>query len=219
VRRRGHLAPRPGGEPIGSVPCRRSIPIASSHQLTREPPPLAGALDDGREVVLDDLVPVVLAELRALARRQLGAGGRTGTLQTTELVHEAYLRLAGDARVTRHGRAYFWAAAARAMRQVLVDAARRRGALKRGGGAALVSLGDADAAVEAYAEDLLALEDALAALERRNPRHARVVECRFFGGLGVDETAQALGVSPRTIKADWALARAWLAEQLDPTPP
>ncbi|MES3035596.1 MAG: ECF-type sigma factor [Gemmatimonadota bacterium] len=164
---------------------------------------------------LDALLPVVLAELRVLARRQLSAERAQQTLQTTDLVHEAYLRLAGSGDVAGRGRAYFFAAAARAMRQVLVDAARRRGAARRGGGVALVTLGEADASVDAYADELLALEQALAELEARDPRRARVVECRFFAGLSVEETAVALGVSPRTVKGDWAFARAWLADRLD----
>ena len=176
--------------------------------------PHGSAADDPARI--DELVPLVLAELRAMARRQLGAEWVPGTLQTTELVHEAYLRLARDPRVVGRGRAYFYAAAARAMRQALIDAARRRGAAKRGGGAAVVELASADAAVDAYADELLQLDEALRELERRNPRHARVVECRFFRAMTVEDTAAALGVSPRTVKTDWALARAWLAERLDP---
>jgi RNA polymerase sigma factor (TIGR02999 family) len=154
---------------------------------------------------------LILDELREMAHRQLAREYQNITLQTTALVHEAYLRLVGDERVTQLGRAYFFAAAGRAMRQVLVDAARRRSAAKRGGGAPLTSLDDKDGlAVDAYASDLLDLERALERLKLRNPRHVQVVECRFFGGMTVEETAAALDVSPRTIKADWALARAWL---------
>jgi RNA polymerase sigma factor (TIGR02999 family) len=163
---------------------------------------------------LDLLVPLIFDELRAMARRQLRREHGQVTLQTTELVHEAYLRLAGDPRVTGFGRSYFYAAAARAMRQVLVDAARRRKAAKRGGGIRLVSLDDAGASADAYGLELLQLDEALRRLESRNPRHARVVECRFFGGMSVEDTAAALEVSPRTVKSDWALARAWLHEEL-----
>ena len=125
------------------------------------------------------------------------------------------MRLVDDSRVTSRGRAYFFAAAARAMRQVLIDAARRRGAAKRGGGAPLVMVELEDERVDAYATELLDLDRALEDLGRRNPRHMQVVECRFFGGMSVEETAEALGVSERTIKADWALARAWLFQALD----
>jgi RNA polymerase sigma factor (TIGR02999 family) len=163
---------------------------------------------------LDDLVPLIFDELRAMARRQLSRQQHRYTLQTTELVHEAYLRLVGDAGVTRRGRAYFYGAAARAMRQVLVDAARRRNAAKRGSGAVALTLDERTGEVDAYAHELLDLDAALDALERRNARHARVVECRFFGGMNVEDTAEALGVSPRTVKSDWALARAWLYDTL-----
>jgi RNA polymerase sigma factor (TIGR02999 family) len=163
---------------------------------------------------LDELVPLIFDELRALARRQLSRQQERYTLQTTELVNEAYLRLVGDTRVTRRGRAYFYGSAARAMRQVLVDAARRRNSAKRGSGAVALSLDERTGEVDAYAHELLDLDVALRELESRNPRHARVVECRFFGGMSVEDTAEALGVSPRTVKSDWALARAWLYDTL-----
>ena len=163
---------------------------------------------------LDELVPAIFEELRGMARRQLSRQHERYTLQTTELVHEAYLRLAGDARVTQRGRAYFYAAAARAMRQVLVDAARKRNALKRGAGVAALSLDEQTGTVDAYAHQLLDLDVAIQELERRNARSARVVECRFFGGMSVEDTAEALGISPRTVKSDWALARAWLYDTL-----
>ena len=169
---------------------------------------------EGDPARLDALLPLVYEELRGLAHRQL-AGERAGhTLQTTALVHEAYVRLVDDTRVTRKGRAYFFGAAAQAMRQVLVDHARRHAAKKRGGGARPVSLDAATLAVDEIANELLDLDRALDELARRNPRHARVVECRFFGGLSVEETAEALDVSPRTVKYDWALARAWLHDSL-----
>lgn len=160
---------------------------------------------------LDELVPLVFDELHEIARRQLARERANVTLQTTALVHEAYLKLVGDTRVTRRGRAYFFAAAARAMRQVLVDAARRRAAGKRGSGFPLSSLSDCESeAIETFGSELLDLEGALEELGRLNPRHMRVVECRFFGGMSVEQTAAALDVSERTVKGDWALARAWL---------
>lgn len=163
---------------------------------------------------LDELIPLVFEELRRLARRQLAREHQVQTLQTTDLVHEAYLRLAGHPDVVEHGRAYFYAAAARAMRIVLIDAARKRGAMKRGSGAPLLRLDEALVAAESYGADLLELDEALERLAQRNPRHARTVECRFFGGMSVEDTAAALGVSPRTVKTDWALARAWLSDAL-----
>jgi RNA polymerase sigma-70 factor, ECF subfamily len=170
-------------------------------------PPLPAA-------TLDELMPLVFDELRRLARRQLAREHQCQTLQTTDLVHEAYLRLAGRTGVAEHGRAYFYAAAARAMRNVLVDAARRRGAMKRGAGVRMLSLDENRAAADSYGAELLELDEALERLSLRNPRHARTVECRFFGGMSVEDTATALGVSPRTVKSDWALARAWLYDAL-----
>jgi RNA polymerase sigma factor (TIGR02999 family) len=163
---------------------------------------------------LDALVGVLHDELRVLARRQLRRESGRFTLQTTDLVHEAYLRLSTDPGVTARGAAYFHAAAARAMRQVLVDAARRRKSIKRGSGAVADSLDENSARVDAYGTELLELEEALLQLERRNPRLARTVECRFFSDMSVEETAAALGVSPRTVKSDWALARAILFDAL-----
>jgi len=153
-------------------------------------------------------------ELKGLARRHRSREGAGATLHTTELVHEAYLRMADDPEVADRGRAYFFGAAAQAMRRVLVDAARRRNAVKRGGDMVRVTLGEASLAVDAYAAELLDLDRALTELHDQHPRLARVVELRFFGGLSVEETAEVLGVSPRTVKGDWALARAWLHEAL-----
>ena len=184
---------------------------------SRQAPPTAGtplAVDPRGHSALDAMLPHVFDELRAIARRQLAREGDRFTLQTTELVHEAYLRLTGDDAVTAHGRAYFYAAAARAMRQVLVDAARRRIAIKRGAGDRALSLDDQTGVVDAFGYELIDLDDALRELEQRNPRSARVVECRFFAGMTVEDTACALGISARTVKSDWALARAWLYETL-----
>lgn len=174
---------------------------------------LDGAHAGGPET-LDRLVPLIYEELRAIAHRQLRGELREHTLHTTALVHEAYLRLAGDGRVTGRGRAYFFAAAAQAMRRVLVDRARRRNSLKRGGGAELVTLGDEDAAVDAYAVELLELDDALHRLGEKSPRQVKVVEYRFFAGMNVEDTAAALDVSPRTVESDWSMARAWLLHAL-----
>ncbi len=163
---------------------------------------------------VDQLVPGIYRELCGMAHRQLGREAGNPTLETVELVHEAYVRLVGDEGVTKRGKAYFFAAAARAMRQVLIDAARRRGAAKRGGGDAHLTFDEASISVDEYAADLIDLDAALSDLETRNPRQVQVVECRFFAGMSVDATATALGVSPRTVKSDWALARAWLFSEL-----
>ena len=171
----------------------------------------------GDDTALNQLIPLVYDELRSLAHRRLAAEHRHDSLQTTALVHEVYLKLVDDTRVTGRGRAYFFAAVSRAMRQILVDRARRRLAVKRGQGAEVVSLDEDQAAVDAYAAELVDLDEALTRLAERSPRHARVVELRFFAGLNVEQTAEAVGVSPRTVKSDWAMARAWLFSELGAT--
>lgn len=165
-------------------------------------------------VSLDGLVALVYEELKAMAHSQLRREAPGHSLQTTALVHEAYLKLVDGAQVGRRGRAYFFGAAARAMRQVLVDRARRYAASKRGGAVGHIGLDEAHVAVDGFASDLVDLDDALAALAELNARHARVIECTYFAGLSVDETAEALDVSPRTVKYDLALARAWLYDRL-----
>jgi RNA polymerase sigma factor (TIGR02999 family) len=174
--------------------------------------PTEGELDAAS---IEQLVPVIYDELRAMAHRQLQREPGA-TLQTTELVHEVYLRLVDDTQVTRRGRAYFFAAASTAMRRVLVERARRRTAGKRGGRAAeqVVALDEAEIAVDAFAAEILDLDEALERLAALDARQARVVECRYFGGLDVEETAAVLDVSPRTVKSDWAMARAWLYDAL-----
>jgi RNA polymerase sigma-70 factor, ECF subfamily len=167
----------------------------------------------GRDVV-DDLLPLVYDELRRMARRHLAREWHKRTLSTTGLVHEAYLKLVDQAQPPVRSRTYFFAAAARAMRQVLVDAARRRGRLKRGGGQAALNLEGFEVAVDDFAARLTDLDEALDRLAELFPRQARVVECRFFGGLSVEETAEALELAPRTVKRDWSLARAWLYRDL-----
>lgn len=179
---------------------------------------LLEAAAEGDAQTLDRIVPVIYEELRALAHRQLARERLDNTFRTTALVHEAYMKLVDDARVTRRGRAYFFGAAAQVMRRILVDQARRRNAAKRGGNVNHVSLGSNDASVDAYAGELLDLDRALTRLGAHSPRPVSVVECRFFAGLTVEETADALDVSPRTVESDWAMARAWLFRELDAGP-
>ncbi|HEY0970037.1 MAG TPA: ECF-type sigma factor [Gemmatimonadales bacterium] len=168
----------------------------------------------GDPAALDLLFPLVYDELRAAAARALEREHGVRPLQATELVHEAYLKLAGPVHGALQGRSHFVAIAARAMRQILVDQARRRRSGRRGGDAAHVTLADGDAAVATSDEELLALDDALERLARMDVRLREVVELRFFGGLTERETAAALGVTERTVQRDWARARAWLHKEI-----
>ena len=163
---------------------------------------------------VDSLVPIVYDALRRIAHRLLAREAERRTLDTTALVHEAYLKLVGNQEIPARGRAYFFGAAARAMRQILVDLARRRGRLARGGGEPTLPLSGVDAAALVIRAEVLEVDEALTRLAARHPRPAQVVECRFFGGLSVAETAETLEVSPRTVKRDWALAQAWLYREL-----
>jgi RNA polymerase sigma factor (TIGR02999 family) len=164
----------------------------------------------------EDLFPVVYAELKRIAGHHLKVIGGATQLSTTEVVHEAFLKLAPGGR-SWAGRAHFFGAASRAMRQVLVDYARRGGAAKRGRGRQqMVSLGQAGAALEVQLDDLLALDQALEELDAVDRRLREVVELRFFGGLSEQETAEMLGLSPRTIERDWLKARLFLLHRLEP---
>ena len=174
----------------------------------------------GDRGALDRLMPLVYDDLHRLARRQLaGEGGRGRTLDTTGLVHEAYLRLAESSRAAWEGRGHFFAVSARAMRQIVVDYARERGAAKRGGGVRSATLDDESAAVESRAEEILAVDQALAALGALDPHLPQLVECRFFAGLTEEETAEALALPLRTVQRDWARARAWLKRALGGSTP
>jgi len=164
---------------------------------------------------LDRLVPLVYDELRRMARGQLAREGRRITIDTTALVHEAYVKLVDSGRAPLKSRAYFFGAAARAMRQVLVDAARRRTREKRGGGEVPLPLDESEVGVDAFAEELLGLDGALSRLAVAHPRPARVVACRYFAGLSVEETAETLEMAARTVHRDLTFARAWLRRELD----
>ena len=177
------------------------------------------ALRDGDRDAFDQLVPLVYDELRAIARRKLRSERSDHTLDTTALVHEAYLKLVQLDRVQWQSRAHFLAIAAQAMRNILVNHALRRKRVKRGGGAPHAPL-DESAAESAIlpvteADRILALDAALDRLAALNPRHARIVECRFFAGMTIEETASVLGISPATTKRDWSLLRAWLGRELE----
>jgi RNA polymerase sigma-70 factor, ECF subfamily len=168
----------------------------------------------GDAAALDRLIPVVYDELRRVARRRLRGEAPGHALQSTALVHEVYLRLVDVERMTVKNRAHFFALAATLMRQILVDHARRQHADKRGGHATMVSLDGVVPVALPSSVDVLALDQALGALSEIDDRQCRVVELRFFAGLTIDETAEALGVSPATVEREWALAKAWLYRQL-----
>ena len=168
----------------------------------------------GDESAFAELVPLVFDELRRLARVHMRSQRDGHVLQTTALVNEVYVRLVDLRRVKWQDRGHLLAMASRLMRRVLVDFARASAAAKRGGGTIFVSLDEAVVGADEPAADLVALDDALQALARVDPRRSHVVEMRFFGGLTVEETAEALGVSPQTVLRDWRLAKLWLLREL-----
>lgn len=187
----------------------------STHTVTD----LLRAWAAGDEAAFNELLPLVYDELRRQARRLMRSQPPGHTLQTTALVHEAYLRLVDQSRVEWNGRAHFFGVAAKAMRSILVDHARARRTAKRGGGALAVTLDEAGGVAGAVGEtqvdvDVLALDEALARLGQRDPRKSQLVELRYFGGLGIEEAASVLGVSRATAKRDWITARAWLKREL-----
>ncbi len=172
----------------------------------------------GSHEAVADLMPLVYGELRAIAGNQLQRERRNHTLQATALANEAYLRMVDQKNVDWKGRAHFLAIAAEVIRRILVDHARKKGAAKRGAGAAQVTLtlgGVLETPGDQNEVDLLALDEAMRELAVLSDRQSRVVELRFFGGLSVEETAYTLGVSERTVKGDWRVAKAWLRRQLD----
>ena len=178
---------------------------------------LLQAWSGGDQKALDRLTPIVYHELHRLARRYM-RGERSGhSLQATELVNEAYLRLVDYKRMHWQSRAHFFAVSAQLMRRILVDRARRHN-LKRGAGYQQISLDDTAALDEPAGEDLMALDDALTALAQFDPRKARVIELRFFGGLSVEETADVLKVSAMTVMRDWTTARTWLYAEMKDRP-
>jgi RNA polymerase sigma factor (TIGR02999 family) len=171
-------------------------------------------LQRGEEGALDRLVPLIYEELRVLARRHAGVQPKGATLDTTGLVHELYLQLAGRRPSPWRDRGHFFAAAARAMRHIVIDHARGRRRQKRGGGQLHVALDEMQLPVREEAARLIAVDESLTRLAREDERLARVVECRFFAGLSDAETAEALGVSARTVQRAWGEARSWLKKDM-----
>jgi RNA polymerase sigma factor (TIGR02999 family) len=168
----------------------------------------------GDRAALDRLVPLVSTELHDLAHRYMRREPSGHTLQTTALVNEAYLRLIDATKVQWQDRAHFFAISANLMRRILVDHARARDYKKRGGGATRIDLDEGQIPTPEPGADVVALDEALDALAAFDPQGARIVELRFFGGLSVEETAEVIGVSPRTIKREWAAAKVWLLGEL-----
>ncbi len=175
---------------------------------------LLQAHHEGDRAAFDQLVPLVYDRLRRIAHGQLARRGRGRTLDTTSLVHEAYMELVEETGVAWQDRSHFFAICARAMRRIVVDYARERTALKRGGGKPDLTLEPERLSVEQQAEQVLAVDRAVESLAAFNERLARLVECRYFAGLTEEETAEALGTSLRTVQRDWTRARAWLQKEL-----
>jgi RNA polymerase sigma factor (TIGR02999 family) len=186
-----------------------AVDSASSNQVTE----LLARWSDGDAAAREALIPVVYDELRRLARRCL-AGQDQHTLQSTALVHEAYLRLVGQASLRAGNRSHFLAIAARLMREVLVDHARAKAAGKRGANCITLVFDEAVALPKKPEVDLVALDDALNGLTALDPRQSQIVDLRFFGGLSIDETSSVLGISTATVKREWATARLWLQREL-----
>lgn len=199
------------GKPIGSCSKGKVMSAASPQEITA----LLAAWGSGDQAALDQLMPLVYDELRRMAHRYLGRERAGHTLQSAALVNEAYLKLLGERQMDWQNRAHFFAVAAQAMRQILVDYARTRNRDRRGGGAQRVSLEDALAVADEQSAELVALDDALNDLAAFDQRKSKVAELRFFGGLSVEETAAALQVAPVTVMREWRLAKAWLYRELN----
>ena len=181
-----------------------------SHEVTK----LLKDWSAGDQSALDKLMPLVYDELRRLAHQHMRREKPGHTLQTSALVNEAYVRLVDQREIQWEGRAHFFGIAARLMRQILVDRARRRNFAKRGGGTIQVSLNEATTVAQEQSANVMALDDALKNLEKTDQRKSRIVELRFFGGMSIEETAKVLRVSPGTVMRDWTFARAWLRNQM-----
>lgn len=176
-------------------------------------------LANGDPVAASRLMPLVYNELRALAQSVLARRGAGHTLQATAIVNEAYLKLAGSANPTWQGRAHFFAVAAKALRQVLTDHARKKNTKKRGGDAARITLSELAESPSQPGLDLIALDEALEKLTEIDPRQAQVVELRFLAGLNVEETAHVMGIAPRTVEREWLVAKAWLRREMSVSEP
>jgi RNA polymerase sigma-70 factor (ECF subfamily) len=186
--------------------------MSAAHSVTQ----LLEQWNHGDREALDKLMPLIYEDLRKMARRYMGQQNPGHALQTTALIHEAYLHMVKQKEKHFQNRAHFFGVAALAMRHILVDYARERHTTKRGGGARHISLEEAALVTQERAAELVALDEALRELERLSTRQSRVVELRYFGGLSVEETATVLRISPDTVMRDWSIAKAWLRSALRP---
>lgn len=186
--------------------------MSASHSVTK----LLEQWNNGDREALDKLMPLIYEELKKMAKRYMRQQNPAHTLQTTALIHEAYLRMVKQKEKHFENRAHFFGVAAQAMRHILVDYARERHTAKRGGGTRPISLEEAALVTQERAAEVIALDDALKKLEELSQRQSRVVELRYFGGLSVEETAAVLEVSPDTVMRDWSMAKTWLNRALSP---
>lgn len=184
--------------------------VSDNREITK----LLGDWSDGREEALDELLPIVYNELHRMARHYMSSQHSGHTLQTTALIHEAYLKLAGDKEKRWQNSTHFFAVAATAMRQILVNHAQKHKTEKRGAGATVISLENVADVTPERATEIIALDEALARLSVLSERKARVVELRYFGGLNVEETAEVLKISSETVLRDWRFAKTWLLREL-----
>ena len=187
------------------------MPRSNPGEVTR----ILAAISDGDPLASDTLLPLVYDELRRLASARMALEAPGQTLQPTALVHEAYLRLVGDGQVDWQNRRHFFGAAAMAMRRILVERARRRGRIRHGGGRQRVPLDDVAVEADEKLLDYVVLDEALCRMEEQDERMSQIVMLRFFAGLTIEDTAQAMGISPMTVKREWAVARAWLYDELN----
>ncbi len=189
-------------------------PVNSANQVTQ----LLVSWGNGDQQSLESLIPLVYDELRRQARRYLRRERPDHTLQSSALVHEVYVRLIDQRQANWHNRSQFFGVAAQLMRRILVDHARSRGAVKRGAGVTKLAIAEEVAAIEMQNVDLIALDTSLTKLEQIDPQQCRIVELRFFSGLSIEDTADALSISPATVKRDWAMAKAWLYREMSGSP-
>jgi RNA polymerase sigma factor (TIGR02999 family) len=185
-----------------------------SFQSNRNITQLLNEISEGNNIAIEQVLPIVYDELHRISSKYLSAEYRRHTLQTTELVHEAYLKLVGNLEISWESRAHFFGIAAQSMRQILVDYARSRKSQKRGEGKTNFSLDDAPIVSNETDEQILALDEALTRLKSVEERSSKIVELRYFSGLTIDETAEILNLSPATVKRDWNFAKAWLYREI-----